>query len=92
MKAERFGNNVYIDMSVSYAPVTSCDTERIEQWSCLQVFATQTIAESEMSCVKLRFHCGDYEECRPLGYKNPVRTLQRTHYHLRYRAKPVNAM
>jgi hypothetical protein len=26
------------------------------------------------------FHGGDYEECRLLGYKNPVRTSQRTHY------------
>jgi hypothetical protein len=23
---------------------------------------------------------GDYEECRLLGYKNPVRTSQETHY------------
>jgi uncharacterized membrane protein len=26
------------------------------------------------------FHCGDYEECRLVGYKNPVRTSQETHY------------
>jgi hypothetical protein len=26
------------------------------------------------------FHCGDYEECRLLGYKTPVRTSQETHY------------
>jgi hypothetical protein len=26
------------------------------------------------------FHGGDYEECRLLGYKNPVRTSQETHY------------
>jgi hypothetical protein len=26
------------------------------------------------------FHGGDYEECRFLGYKNPVLTLQETHY------------
>jgi hypothetical protein len=25
-------------------------------------------------------HGGDYEECRLLGYKNPVRTSQETHY------------
>jgi hypothetical protein len=25
-------------------------------------------------------HDGDYEECRLLGYKNPVRTSQETHY------------
>jgi hypothetical protein len=26
------------------------------------------------------FHGGDYEECRLLGYKSPVRTSQETHY------------
>jgi hypothetical protein len=26
------------------------------------------------------FHCGDYEECSLLGYKNPLRTSQETHY------------
>jgi hypothetical protein len=28
----------------------------------------------------LGFYGGDYEECRLLGYKNPVRTSQETHY------------
>jgi hypothetical protein len=27
-----------------------------------------------------RFHGGDYEECRLLGYKSPFRTSQETHY------------
>jgi hypothetical protein len=32
-------------------------------------------------CCKIRgFHGGDCEECRLLGYKNPVRTSQETHY------------
>jgi hypothetical protein len=26
------------------------------------------------------FHGGDYEECRLLGYENPFRTSQETHY------------
>jgi hypothetical protein len=26
------------------------------------------------------FHCGDYEECRLLGFKNPVCTSQETRY------------
>jgi hypothetical protein len=26
------------------------------------------------------FHGGDYEGCRLLGYKNPVRISQETHY------------
>jgi hypothetical protein len=33
-----------------------------------------------MLCKMLRFCCGDYEECRLLGYKTPVRTPQETHY------------
>jgi hypothetical protein len=33
----------------------------------------------------------DYEECRLLGYRKPVRTSQET-LRLRYRAQPVNAM
>jgi hypothetical protein len=28
----------------------------------------------------LGFHGGDYEECRLLAYKTPVRTSQETHY------------
>jgi hypothetical protein len=28
----------------------------------------------------LWYHGGNYEECRLLGYKNPVRTSQETHY------------
>jgi hypothetical protein len=28
----------------------------------------------------LAVHGSDYEECRLLGYKNPVRTSQETHY------------
>jgi hypothetical protein len=31
-------------------------------------------------CKILGFHGGDYEECRLLGYKKPVRTSQETHY------------
>jgi hypothetical protein len=37
------------------------------------------------------FHGGDYEECRLLGYENPVRTSQETLL-LRYRAQALNAM
>jgi hypothetical protein len=31
-------------------------------------------------CNMWSFHGGDYEECRLLGYKTPVRTSQETHY------------
>jgi hypothetical protein len=31
-------------------------------------------------CIVWGFRCCDYEECRLLGYKNPVRTSQETHY------------
>jgi hypothetical protein len=33
-----------------------------------------------MLCKVWGFHGGDYEECRPLGYENPVRASQETHY------------
>jgi hypothetical protein len=33
-----------------------------------------------MLCKIWGFHSGDYEECRLLGYKTPVRTSQETHY------------
>jgi hypothetical protein len=33
-----------------------------------------------MLCKICRVHGGDYEECRLLGYKDPVRTSQETHY------------
>jgi hypothetical protein len=33
-----------------------------------------------MICKIWGFHGGDHEECRLLGYKNPVRTSQETHY------------
>jgi hypothetical protein len=33
-----------------------------------------------MLCKIRGFHGGDYEECRLLGYKTPVRTSQETHY------------
>jgi hypothetical protein len=33
-----------------------------------------------MLCKILGFHGGDYEVCRLLGYKNPVRTSQETHH------------
>jgi hypothetical protein len=39
----------------------------------------QSSAKS-MLCKIRRSHGGDYEECRPLGYKTTVRTSQGTHY------------
>jgi hypothetical protein len=33
-----------------------------------------------MLCKMWGFHGSDYEECRLLGYKNPVRTSRETHY------------
>jgi hypothetical protein len=32
-----------------------------------------------MLCNTWAVHGGDYEECRLVGYKNPVRTSQETH-------------
>jgi hypothetical protein len=36
--------------------------------------------QTDLHCKVWGFHCGDYEECRLLGYKNPVGTSQETHY------------
>jgi hypothetical protein len=33
-----------------------------------------------VSCKIWDCHCGDYEQCRLLGFINPVRTTQETHY------------
>jgi YD repeat-containing protein len=33
-----------------------------------------------MLCKISGFYCGDYEECRLLGYKNPVHTSHETRY------------
>jgi hypothetical protein len=38
------------------------------------------VAKWGIQCKVWGFHGGDYEECRLLGYKNPVRTSQETHY------------
>jgi hypothetical protein len=35
---------------------------------------------SKVKCKIWGFHSGEYEECRLLGYKNPVLTSQKTHY------------
>jgi hypothetical protein len=44
-----------------------------------------------MICKIWGVHGSDYEECRLMGYKNPVRTSQET-LRLRYRSQPVNAL
>jgi hypothetical protein len=43
-------------------------------------FVSATELSQLMLCKICGFHGGDYEECRLLGYKNPVRTSQETHY------------
>jgi hypothetical protein len=50
----------------------------------------QTSRQSH-SCNMSGSHGGDYQECRLLGYENPVRTSQET-LHFHYRVRPVNAM
>jgi hypothetical protein len=40
----------------------------------------QNIGKWGKGCKIWGFHGGDYEECCLLGYKNPVRTSQETHY------------
>jgi hypothetical protein len=41
---------------------------------------TRELLNGYFSCKTWDFHRGDHKECRFLGYKNPVRTSQETHY------------
>jgi hypothetical protein len=45
-----------------------------------QHYVSATESSRLMLCTIWGFHGGNYEECRLLGYKNPVRTSQETHY------------
>jgi hypothetical protein len=54
-------------------------------------FQEQWGGVNSVHCKIWGFHGGDYEECRVLGYKNPVRTSQET-LRVRYTAHLVNAM
>jgi hypothetical protein len=64
--------------------------ERTKKWDimtwCKNIYRWHKCLDCSEYCVKKQrickirvFHGGDYEECL-LGYKNPVRTLQETHY------------
>jgi hypothetical protein len=43
-------------------------------------YVSSTEPNRLMLCKICRSHGGDYEECRLLGYTNPVHTSQETHY------------
>jgi hypothetical protein len=45
-----------------------------------QMSPSSHLATETHPCMIWGFHGGDYEECRLLGYKSPVRTSQETHY------------
>jgi hypothetical protein len=45
-----------------------------------ETYISATELSQLMLCKIWGFHGGVYEECRLLGYKNPVRTSQETHY------------
>jgi hypothetical protein len=59
--------------------------------ACIANCAQNGSVTTLLICKIWGFHGGDYEQCRFLGYKNPVLTSQDTIY-LRYRAQPVEAM
>jgi hypothetical protein len=40
----------------------------------------RNLSEEKLNLEPRSYHGGDYEECRLLGYENPVRTSQETHY------------
>jgi hypothetical protein len=51
--------------------------ENVVSWDIKTQFVPHVSATESsrlMLCKILGFHGGDYEECRLLGYKNPVRT------------------
>jgi hypothetical protein len=61
-----------------------------EEHDFLYVPATEY---SQLTLCKIwGFHGSDYEECRLLGYKNPFRTSQETHYFSTTESELVNAM
>jgi hypothetical protein len=47
---------------------------------CERKYADIRKDRQKIPCNILGFHGSDYEECHPLGFKNPVRTSQETHY------------
>jgi hypothetical protein len=51
-----------------------------ESYSRRQVEAFLVTASYSRRQVKAFLVTGDYEECRLLGYENPLRTSQETHY------------
>jgi hypothetical protein len=61
----------------NYQALYLCLNISTSLWRYIKMWTLQTI-------LKLRkiwgSHGSDYEECRLLGYKNPVRTSQETHY------------
>jgi hypothetical protein len=63
-----------LPVDVSCLPVTSQEHAHI----CVSVFAS--ISNLNCNSGLWGYHGGDYEGCRLLGYKNPVRTSQETHY------------
>jgi hypothetical protein len=55
-------------------------------------YVSATVPSRLMLCKIRGFHEGEYEECRLLGYKNPVHTSLGDTLRFRYSAQPVNAM
>jgi hypothetical protein len=58
--------------------ITDKRSLRKESWKGIDL--RWCFPDSHISCKIWGFHSGEYEECRLLGYKNPVRTSQETHY------------
>jgi hypothetical protein len=59
--------------------IDSLTSTFIDSWSLYTFDFLWTLLSRRRICKIWRFHGGDYEQCRLLGYKNPVRTPQETH-------------
>jgi hypothetical protein len=62
-------NTLFSVQHIHFNNLLSC---LVQIWKCPQITC--------IHCKICGLHSGDYEECCPLGYKNPLRTSQETHY------------
>jgi hypothetical protein len=76
----------YLDVYVRFGVFTAVTMKNAVFWDIKTQFVPHrrhyvSLESSQLILCRISsFHSGDYEECRLLGYKNPVRTSQETHY------------
>jgi hypothetical protein len=60
--------------------ITGCQYGDLSDWVRFVSSTTQGLNDEDFSCKIRGLHGSDYEECRLLGCRKPVRTSQETHY------------